>query len=300
MKLRYHPVILYEATGIITLQGALLQAKIKRLKEERRGEPSKRGKVKNIWSRQSRARLAKTLFSLLPAMREGYNYALTLTYRQRTPEESKKDLRLLHMRIRYLLKHQAWFAIWKMEFQLRGVVHYHILLHTEYALNLTELREYISHAWAEITGDEQLAITGTRVDRIEIKRVEQAMIYILGHATSLHKEYQNQASQAEWTGRWWGVWNKPQLPKLTMPATFHQMHQLKRALAKIRPIPKRCRSSFWTYCEPELFLRLIETLFDIQESMTTNTRQRHAIQQPSAPIGNRAAPNRNLIQVHPP
>jgi len=240
---RYHPVILYEATGILTLQGALLQAYIKRLKEERKGENNKRGKVQNIWSRQSRNRLAKTLFSLLPAMRVGYNYAITLTYRQRTPEESKQDLRTLHMRIRRLLQNQSWFALWKMEFQLRGMVHYHILLHTQYEMNLKELRTYISHAWAKITGDEQLAITGTRVDRIEIRKVEHAMLYLLGHATSLRKEYQNQA-QVEWTGRRWGVWNKPKLPKLTMPITFRQMHQLKRTLAKVRPIPRRCQSSF--------------------------------------------------------
>ena len=294
-------MILYQATGILTLKGALLQAKIERLKEERRGEPKPRGKVQNVWSRQSRARLAKTLFQLLPALRVGYNYAITLTYRQRTPEESKQDLRKLYKRLQYLLKNQSWFAIWKMESQLRGIVHYHILLHTEYEMNLLQLRTYISHAWAEITGDTQLAITGTRVDRIEIRKVEQAMIYILGHATSLRKAYQNQAQHEEWTGRWWGVWNKPKLPTFQMPITFQQLHQLKRCLAKIRPIPKRCQSSFWTYCEPELFLHLIEALFDIQEGAMTNTRQRHTLnRQPSSPIGNQTAPNLHPRQVHPP
>ena len=113
-------MILYQATGILTLKGALLQAKIERLKEERRGEPKPRGKVQNVWSRQSRARLAKTLFQLLPALRVGYNYAITLTYRQRTPEESKQDLRKLYKRLQYLLKNQSWFAIWKMESQTQG------------------------------------------------------------------------------------------------------------------------------------------------------------------------------------
>lgn len=297
---RFNRLILYRAAGQIIHQGALLQAKIERLPEKRREKPPIRRATSKVWTRQSRARLAKNIYQLLPALKSGYNYAITLTYRQRTPAESKRDIHCLHRRLRRQFKNQQWFAIWKMEFQLRGVVHYHILLHTEYEQSVHELRQFISQAWAEISGDPQLAETGTRVDPLYIQTVHHAIGYLLKHAAALHKAYQNQApEEVQWAGRWWGIWNKPKLPTITLQASYRQIHQLKRYLAKIRPISKKSRSSYWAYCEPELFLRLINLIFNTQEISMVHQHPAKA-QRPSSPTGIQAAPNPYLLQVHPP
>lgn len=259
---------------------------------------NRRGKASTTWSKQSRARFAKKLFLILPILREGYNYGITLTYRQRTVEDSKRDLSALKHRLKRKYKGWQWLAIWKMEFQLRGMVHYHIILHTTKYENLHELRQFISRAWAEITGDEQLAITGTRVDPIEIKRVEQAMVYILGHATSTRKALQNQAPEAtQWTGRFWGIWNEPDLPATALEATFKQIHRLRRMLSKIRPLPNNW-SGFWAYCEAQLFLSLISLIgLSMQD---TYTRHRYTRRRPSSSKGIQTTPNLHLFQAQPP
>jgi len=255
--------IFARASGTVELiyRGALLEVKVKQPWRVK-GAVAKRKGVGSVWSRQSRARLAKCVFELFPAFREGSNYAITLTYQQRTPSESKRDLRCLRMRLSRYLQEREWFALWKMEFQKRGVVHYHIILNINQEVSLKVLREWISGVWAEITGDPQLAITGTRVDKVNIERMEQVLIYVVGHAMTKKKDYQNRSDGTLWTGRWWGTWNKPKEPEIKIQLTFQQSQQLKRQFAKIRPIRKKSDRSYWVYCEKQMLERILN-LFDV-------------------------------------
>lgn len=254
-------------TAELTYRGSLLEVKVSRSWMGKQ-IASKRARVGSVWSRQSRARLAKRVFELFPAFRKGYNYAVTLTYRQRTPSESKRDLRCLRMRLARYLQVQEWFALWKMEFQKRGVVHYHIILNINQEVSLQELRRWISDVWAEITSDPQLAITGTRVDKVAIERIEQVLVYVIGHAMTKKKDYQNRSNGIAWTGRWWGTWNKPKEPEVKIQLTFQQSQQLKRQFAKIRPIRKKSARSYWVYCEKDL-LEGILNLFEIPTNALT-------------------------------
>jgi hypothetical protein len=252
--------------GKLIFQGALLQAKIDPAKSRFgarkpiRRRHVKRGPVRLTWSRQSRVYFIKTVLRLLPALRVGTNYSITLTYREREPSASKRDLHTFQMRLRRFLKQNEWFAIWKMEFQRRGVVHYHLVLNLQCPLPVQEMRSYISRFWSEIVQDPQLAITGTRVDLVPMETVQQVMVYLIGHATSSRKQYQNHAGSVEWAGRWWGVWNKPNLPISEIPISEKEMHRLKRILAKIRPISQNALFSFWTYCDDNLFHNLLTFL----------------------------------------
>ncbi|MCX7926384.1 MAG: hypothetical protein N2554_11340, partial [Fimbriimonadales bacterium] len=239
-------------------RGALLEVKIPSGKKFIGG--GTRGPVRNVWSRHSRNRLIKTVFSLLPRLQQSHNYAITLTYRQRCPKESKRDLHCFRVRLARRLAGLEWFVIWKMEFQQRGVVHYHLILNVQKEICLKDLRQYVSQSWAEIVDDPQLAITGTRVDAISLERVEQVLVYVVGHAVTKKKDYQNQAVHAQWTGRWWGVWNKPSISETVIPITFSESQKIKRQLAKIRPIRKNSAQSYWTYCDKSIFDKIVSLM----------------------------------------
>ena len=234
------PRTIYRRRCLLVKEGELLCGKIEPLpvpKANRGG--GRRQAVKSKWSRQSRNRLLKTLVSIAKIERK-HIYGITLTYRERTVEESKRDLNCLKKRLRRKLGSE-WHAVWKMEFQRRGAVHYHIALFT----NTPITREWVSETWAEITGDPQLSITGTRVDRLNIESVQQLLFYIGGHASKPLKEYQNENREGGWTGRWWGIWNKPKLQKQAVRVTWEKYNYIKRQIRKIRPIGKQL--GFWTY-----------------------------------------------------
>lgn len=263
--------MLYQRIGALKLVGNLLEARFERLPEKRRGEkaPKRKGTNKH-WTRQSRMRLYRRIVELSKFIEDGYSYAITLTYRERTPEESKKDLNRLHMRLRRKLKGKSWCCLWKMEFQKRGTIHYHLILNTKQPFK--GIIEWISKAWAEITGDPQLAITGTSVQRIETSTLEYCTLYIIGHMQAFAKEYQNIAPEdITWVGRWWGIWNRPKQAKIEIAVTWEQFQFIKRQLRKIRRyISTRARRYYWTHADSESVYRII-TL-----ALETYTRFRHA------------------------
>jgi hypothetical protein len=245
-------------------QGALLQAKIDPSKSKRppvnQCRPqrrAKRGPVRRVWSRKSRANFIKTVLKLTPSFSQGTNYSITLTYREREPRESKGDLHTFRMRLRRYLKDNPWFALWKMEFQQRGTVHYHIVLNVQNTVPISEMRTFVSNAWSEIVQDPQLAITGTRVDEISLESVRQVIFYLVGHATTHRKDYQNCALHTDWVGRWFGVWNPPEVSAVEVSITESELHRLKRTLAKIRPISPCAKYSYWAACDESLFNRIV-------------------------------------------
>lgn len=263
--------LIYQSAGTLKIVGNLLEARFERLPEKRRGERAPRRKGTNrYWTRQSRMRLYRRVVELSKALSEGHSYAICLTYQQRTPEESKKDLNRLNMRLKRKLKGQKWCCIWKMEFQRRGTVHYHLILSTERPF--TGIIEWISKAWAEITKDPQLAITGTCVQRIETSTLEYCTLYIIGHMQAFAKEYQTIApEEVQWTGRWWGIWNRPKQMMVEITITWEQFHAIKRQLKKLRRyISTRARAYYWTHCENETVYRIITW------ALETYTRFRHA------------------------
>lgn len=239
----------------VVLKGGLLEAKDT---TSSRIFPicARRGLVSTYWSRASRRRLAKTIVQLMTYLQScRVCYGVTITYQYRDPRTSKRDLDCLRKRLNRT--YNSPLVIWKMEFQARGVVHYHLIVASREPI--VGLRTWISQTWAQITGDPQLAITGTRVDSFPTQDVKRLLLYVLGHATTYRKDYQHSAPQH--AGRWWGVWNKPELPETRIPISYKQFHSLKRALCKLNPkIRKSNRYSYWSYCTPNLFDKLVKWL----------------------------------------
>lgn len=120
--------------------------------------PSRSGEVIHEFSKKSRNRLLKKCRTIrkndmpLP-------FFVTLTYQKNFTdcEHSKKHLNTFLQRFRRKCKKNnvEFNYIWKMEFQKRGAVHYHLALFIPHDLygNLDQLRQKMGLMWAQVTSD---------------------------------------------------------------------------------------------------------------------------------------------------
>ena len=165
---------------------------------------------------------------------------LTLTYagNMQKFKQAKRDLKVFLQRIARL--HEEASAIWKMELQERGAIHFHLIV---YGLPYTPVQTLQTY-WNEITGES----SENSVD-IEVIRSSRGVMYYVskyickGEDTKHEKELNKNATknrdalvglsmphnrpsphvqcgkwkdvvkvQPESTGRWWGVHNRKELP----------------------------------------------------------------------------------------
>lgn len=179
----------------IEAQGSLL--KVTELgteyKRNKPRKPPKRGKVAGQ-SGKSRKRLLELVARLSNARMLTF---ITVTYRTApTIEESKIHLHAFLQRIRRHAPKAA--VIWKMEFQQRGAVHFHLL-----CFNLPFWRkEQVQQAWASITGEER---PFTRIENIRERKkalsyVAKYMAKAAGRSGFNYVPYPNAN-----TGRTWGI-----------------------------------------------------------------------------------------------
>lgn len=174
-----------------------------------------RGKV-SLWSIPSRRRLLQTVASLDWS---GQAYFTTLTYHicPGSMVQAKKDLAAF----RHRLNRQGWTiqAVWKMEFQRRSVIHYHIV-YNDLDVDLKEFRQWVRLNWHQViakcshTGlratemcckDWKGYQAGTQVDNLLMAR-DPALYFVGGEWYKKSKEYQHILPADFGTGRWWGLW----------------------------------------------------------------------------------------------
>jgi hypothetical protein len=96
-------------------------------------------------------------------------------------------------------------ALWKLEFQRRGVAHYHLAIAVPGGVDLVEVRQWVARSWWEVVGSGDAAhlAAGTQVDEA---RGDLAM-YFAGYARRKSKEHQHELPPGwEGAGRWWGLW----------------------------------------------------------------------------------------------
>lgn len=163
-----------------------------------------RGKIE-AWSRQSRSRLVKTAEAIeWEAL--GDLLFVTLTYRECPGSGSEVKRHLDNFRKRMVRKFGALQGMWKLEFQRRGVPHYHLLLVKPPGHELPGLRQWFARAWYEVvgTGDEAHLRAGTEVDYWRSRHSPGG--YFAKYGSKRGKEYQNQAPEGFEPGRWWGAW----------------------------------------------------------------------------------------------
>ena len=167
-------------------------------------EGSARGKITHF-TRSSRRRLLRLFHSLrrdVPALLG------TLTYHETNPSPKKAkehlDAFLKRLRRHYAEQDLAVGGVWRMEFQERGTVHFHLMLFETRFLNAEKVSEW----WHEITDEtsEQHRKSGVDIELVE--DVEQAAAYCSKYLAKADAE----ESGWEEPGRFWGVFNRLALP----------------------------------------------------------------------------------------
>jgi hypothetical protein len=155
---------------------------------------------------------------------------------------------------RLLRRYPNGGAIWKLEMQQRGAPHFHPFVFgiedSEPALE--EFREWLSQAWFEIVGSNDLKhlLAGTGVERL--RTMGGAIRYVSGYASKEDQTWQG----GENVGRYWGViaeakipWGEPEKIKLSVEQSKLVRRTLRRYILalnrehRIRFIGKQIRLS---------------------------------------------------------
>lgn len=212
------------------------------------------------WSRKSRANMVRAFCEInyLPMLSDAGRVPamVTLTYSgdwlivASNGKAAKRHLTLFRKRYAKAwgeLKYdpeqgkEVWvpdtlYAIWKLEFQLRGAPHFHLLMVPPHGLSRIPgkratasawigaglpFAQWLSEIWADIVDHpdqeerERHRRAGTRVDYakgLTVKDPKRVSVYFTKHGSFKAKEYQNCVPE-EWQapgqgpGRFWGYWN---------------------------------------------------------------------------------------------
>jgi len=171
------------------------------------------------FSAASRRRLLKHLMKVKWA--ENYNKFITLTYPKSYPAtaESKQHLRAFLERLRR--KEPDAGAIWRLEFQQRGAPHFHIVSPNLPYQNMRSIQA----SWGEIIGFDR------PFTDIQSFKKGDVVKYLAKYAAKEKKSETKESVQIctsnklkeeaapAWTGRCWGVHNKPAMP-------YHTRHHI--------------------------------------------------------------------------
>lgn len=192
----------------ITVQGSLLEARRAATLTPLPLRSSKRGTI-STFSSASRRRLIRLMARMdVSGIRATF---LTLTFSKLpTPEEAKTVLKRFTMRMRRA--HPKASALWRMEFQERGAIHFHMLW---FGLAFIPQRD-LQRTWEACTGEGRSII-----DIRLLRNKRQAMSYVAKYlgkvsqaqsATSLDKGAYRHEAANQYVGRFWGVVNREALP----------------------------------------------------------------------------------------
>ena len=205
------------------------------------------------WSPASRRRLLFVSGSVdwegLRAEWGGEWLFLTLTYRDDPgPERSKRDLDVLARRWAREWGGCRW--LWKMEFQRRGVVHFHLLAWVPRKSReaLAGYRVWLRRTWREIAG-EGLPL---RVDA-DYAKARDMVRYFVAYSTEGRKAYQH-IVPSEWvesTGRWWGLrgisvsWEERRLTRSEYVRVRRSLLRYRQSTSRRRLRPLRSSNGCW-------------------------------------------------------
>lgn len=225
-------------------------------------KPPEKRKTITEWSRKSRASMVRRLCTLdyapLFAKRGHAPAVITLTYPgdwlAAAPDGATAKAHLAALRKRYRRKYETPLGgVWKMEFQARGAVHFHIFCAPPTG---TKFAAWLSEAWADVVNApdpvERAAHmkAGTRVDWAEGLRASDPVrvaVYFTKHGSANYgdKEYQNRAPD-EWLtegkvlGRFWGYWLLDAV-EIAVPVERHRAVYAARVLRRWTRASQRTR-----------------------------------------------------------
>ena len=201
------------------------------------------GKRQNIkqFSKQSRQRLMRTIARIrrdadLPMF-------VTLTYPNDYPHPAKSKVHLDMFFKRFHRRYPKAGGIWKLEPQERGAPHYHLLI---WGVEYLELLTWVPQAWFEIAGNgDQLHLrwhkgqlgNGNLPCVAKVKSFKGVWAYA---AKYLGKTFEAAGWGKMWTGRFWGVIGRENIPfgeAIVQAIEYKQatrMMRYQRRFAKLR------------------------------------------------------------------
>jgi hypothetical protein len=197
------------------------------------GEKSGGGKRKQIksFSSDARRRMLYSIGSILldaPLPLFG-----TLTYPKEFPEpkEAKRDLKVLIQRMKR--EYPSIGGKWKLEPQKRTAPHFHFLL---WGVELSPFAYWMASNWYEIAGhndkDHLLfhmgMLKGSRPCVEEVRSWKGVWNYA---AKYLGKTFEVSGWGDKWTGKYWGMFNRENIPfaeEVTQELTLQQVYEVQR------------------------------------------------------------------------
>lgn len=166
----------------------------------------KRQIVKGL-SKQARRKLITLINSL---GHTGEAFFVTLTMREAS-EDFNQWKTWLNRTLTSLRKAFPQLSgIWRLEFQKRGIPHFHFLLYTNTHLDLRTLQEKIQTYWSNAVGKQNTGSMGTILKSNTVQRVKD--IRKCGFYLSIYQAKNEQDRKDIPTGRTWGIINKKGLP----------------------------------------------------------------------------------------
>jgi hypothetical protein len=226
---------------------------------------SERGEI-SCFSPASRRRLFKTLaainFEVL-----GPSLFITLTYPREfslNGQVVKRDLD--NFRRLWTHRYGSCVGAWKMEFQARGAVHFHLALRAPVGVPLVVLRHDMSAVWFQIVGSGDLRHLQRGFSAEPLR--DHPAAYFAGYVgfSKGSKEYQHSVPEGfEHVGRFWGLWKLAPEWKTEMlyRDEFVQLRRLTRAWCKSQKFYSgRCgrMQSEWLHVRDTSALLLVHQL----------------------------------------
>lgn len=192
----------YHIDAEALLQGGLLQVKTRSLNTPLKQRASGRRPVR-FFTRKSRLAMLRMVSRLVerPAL------FITLTYRSNMRDHVAAK-RHLDLALRWLKRFLPRSSIlWRMEYQKRGAIHFHLIAFDSYAVPVQSFTVY----WQRLTGDDSYP---------DVKFVQRGRRRLLAYVSKyLAKADDTQADGLDnvpnsemWVGRFWGVFNRKYLP----------------------------------------------------------------------------------------
>jgi len=220
----------------------------------------RRGGIKGF-SRQSRRRLLE----MIASVRRDADLPLfvTLTYPDKFPtvERAKRDLKVFEQRLERKFPMVGY--IWKLEPQLRGAPHYHLLV---WGPDVVELFGWVVINWYEIAGDGDMnhfrfhsgLLPGSKPCVAKVRSWRGVWSYA---AKYLGKTFEVADWGKQWTGRFWGVGNRQNIPfgeKKVIQTSYRvivHVMRLQRRYMHMRNNANRDLNSLKTFCNADQWVK---------------------------------------------
>lgn len=161
------------------------------------------------FSKSSRRRLIDLMARL--DVRQVRTVFITLTYNgSPSAKHAKRDLRAFMKRMNRA--YPACSAVWRMEYQVRGSIHFHLI-----CFNVPYWKQHeLQNVWIDVT-KEALSIAHIKLVKSHSTMMKYVSKYVAkplcdSADTSLVNSSYLSAPHADWQGRVWGYLNKPKLP----------------------------------------------------------------------------------------